>query len=702
MPAATGPAPHTALSALPVIALDLETTGLDVRRDRIVQIGAVAMLGAGVLDAPRIDQRIDPGVPVPERASRIHGLTDVDLAGAPRFVDFAAQLQAAMAGRVIVGHNTAFDLAVLRHEAARWRIPWTEPAALDVAMLAGALEPALPDLGLETVASIFGVKIEKRHDALGDGLTAALVFSRILARLREAEVRTLGEAQAFAARRDDLLLRQAQAGWHAEPGGALNPGRTARSSGRIDSYIYERRVADVMSAPPVFVAPATTLREAAAQMASRRIGALLVGDPGAAPAGILTERDLLRVIAERGELESQTVATAMSSPVETLAGDEMLYRALGRMTRRAIRHLCVVDAGGMALGMISQRDLLRHRAGSADALGDALGEAYDAPALAAAYGRMPEVAAALAAEGIGGVEVARVASHEIRALAARAAELSRAGLEAEGRRAPAPWWLIVLGSAGRFESLLAADQDHALIHAGNAGDDAWFAEFGSRVAGLLDEAGLPLCKGGVMASNAAWRGTVADWRARVEQWLQRARPGDLLNVDIFFDLAPVAGTAALARELHADAVQAASRAGPFITLLAESVASLPPVFGWLGRPAAAEGRIDLKRNALLPITGMARTLALRAGSTARSTPERLRASAAAGRLSEGDADILAEIQADVLGWVLQQQLADLTQGVRPSGRVELKSLGRKDAASLRAHLHRVDEILQQLRAAVAG
>ena len=168
-----GPGNHTALAALPAVVLDLETTGLDVTRERVVQMGAVAMLGARILEAPRLDQMIDPGIPIPPSATRIHGLKDDDVAGAPPFAAVAPLLREIMSGRVVIGHNTAFDLAILRHEAARAGIPWQEPMALDLVLLAGALEPSLPDLALETVTRLLGVSIEGRHTALGDCLATA-------------------------------------------------------------------------------------------------------------------------------------------------------------------------------------------------------------------------------------------------------------------------------------------------------------------------------------------------------------------------------------------------------------------------------------------------------------------------------------------------------------------------------------------------
>jgi len=697
-----GPANHTALAALPAVVLDLETTGLDVTRERVVQVGAVAMLGARILEAPRLDQLINPGIPIPPSASRIHGLKDDDVAGAPNFAALAPALREIIFGRVVIGHNTAFDLAILRHEAARAGIPWQEPAALDLVLLAGALEPSLPDLALETVTRLLGVTIEGRHTALGDCLATAEAYSRLLPRLREEDVRTLGEALALSARRTDLVQGQTQARWHLVPGEAVivpPPPLT-----RIDSYIFERRLDELMSVPPVAVDARVSLRDAARTMCERRVGAVLVGPAGNPPQGILTERDLLRAVAEGDcDLDSTRVAEAMTAPVETMSGEELLYRALGRMDRLRIRHLCVVDAHGAAVGMLSQRDLLHHRASAADVLGDALAEAHEVPALAAAYSQVPDVAARLVTEGLGGADVARVVSNEVRGLTARAAEIVAASLEAEGRGpAPAPWCLMVLGSGGRGECLLSADQDNALVHAGSEADDPWFADFGARIANLLDEAGLARCSGGVMAATREWRGSVEGWRARVDAWLRRAKHEDLMHVDIFFDLVAVAGEVNLARTLHTDAVAAASHTPPFTNLLAEWVSSLTPLFAMFGRPKTIEGRIDLKRSGLMPLVGIARTLALRAGSLARSTPDRLRDAAAAGRIAESDASTLIDMHAELLDFVLAQQLRDLEDGIRPSSRVVLKRLGKEGARRLRGQLHRLDEILRGLRGSVAG
>ncbi len=687
MPRADPPSNATALAALPAVALDLEATGLNPGRDRIVQIAAIAMLGPRVLDTPRLQSNVRPGIAVPPSASTIHGLRDEHLADAPPFAALAPALAELLDGRVAIGQHIAFDLALLRHEAARAGIAWRDPPALDVGLLFGALEPSLADASLEGIASRLGVRVEARHTALGDAMAAAHIYARLLGRLRELDVRTLGEARALAARRAAGSVAPA-----ASPDAPAPPPR-------IDSYVFERRVEEVMSAPPAFVAPLATLREAAQIMSQRRIGALLVGAPEAPPLGILTERDVLRAAArEDGEPSCLKVEDFMSAPVQGVARGELLYRALGRMDQAGFRHLCVRGADGLALGMLSQRDLLRHRARAASMFGVALDQAQDATALATAYSGVPRLAGALLAEGVAAVEIARVIAGELRNATARAAQIALARLGP----APARWCLFVLGSAGRGESLLAADQDHALVHDGTPADDAWFARLGESMANLLDEAGIPRCKGGVMAANAQWRGNLDDWHTRIDGWLRRARPQDLLDVDIFFDLLPVAGEAVFAQRLHAEALAAAALAPEFLALMTQSVSEIAPSLGAFGGLRTRNGRVDLKRGALLPLVGLARVLALRLGSDERATPARLQAALAAGRIAPADAARLVELHATLLDLALRQQLADLADGVRPSGRVAVAPLGRHRRRMLARDLRALRDMLGGLRGAVTG
>src|SRR5690606_19727377 len=135
----------------------------------------------------------------------------------------------------------------------------------------------------------------------------------------------------------------------------------------------------------------------------------------------------------------------------------------------------------------------------------------------------------------------------------RAAQLAETRMQDEGMGPPpVPYAVLVLGSAGRGESQLAADQDNAIVYAQGAeggGEDAYFAELGAQISDILDAAGVPYCRGGVMARNREWRKSLADWRATIDGWVRRQKPEDLLNVDIFFDAVPVHGEFQLAETI---------------------------------------------------------------------------------------------------------------------------------------------------------
>ena len=113
-------------------------------------------------------------------------------------------------------------------------------------------------------------------------------------------------------------------------------------------------VAEHMSRELVRVEPGVSLEDAAKRMAERRVGSALVFD-GERLIGIVTERDILRAVAE-GRLAS-TVADRMTPHPETIAPDDTVEHAGVLMLHGGFRHLPVV-AGGATVGILSIRDLV--------------------------------------------------------------------------------------------------------------------------------------------------------------------------------------------------------------------------------------------------------------------------------------------------------------------------------------------------------
>lgn len=109
------------------------------------------------------------------------------------------------------------------------------------------------------------------------------------------------------------------------------------------------------------IAPDATVREAADAMASANVGALVVSPDGAALAGIVSERDIVRRLAADGpDLLDQPVQALMQANVHTCAGSDHVDQLMHLMTEHRIRHLPVVADGALA-GIISIGDVVKTR-----------------------------------------------------------------------------------------------------------------------------------------------------------------------------------------------------------------------------------------------------------------------------------------------------------------------------------------------------
>ncbi|MDP3407869.1 DUF294 nucleotidyltransferase-like domain-containing protein [Bosea sp. (in: a-proteobacteria)] len=689
----------TPLFAIRGVAIDAETTGLDVKRARMIEIAAVHLDGGRLDRANAFQSLVACDVEIPARAHAVHGIDRAALVGAPGFDQLYPGIAAFIAGRIVIGHTIGFDIAMLQHEVERLGQRFIPPLALDIRLLAQLAEPGLPSYSLEALGAWLDIPAQERHRALGDAMAAGLVFLALAPRLRDRGIRTVGEAIAASRRITDAMAGAAPPAWELRA-----PSADGDPLPKLDSYPYRHRVREVMRADPAILPETTPVAEALAAMAGRGLSSVFIGEPLAGPGemAILTERDLLRAMAREGAAAlAQPAVRFASRPVVAIPAEAFLYRAIGRMSARSIRHLAVTDAQDRIVGVVTPLKLLQLRASTAVALGDDIDAAPDAPALGQIWARLPLMARALLAEDVPARMIAAVVAREVGALTRRATILAEAELVAAGAGpAPCAYAVLVLGSAGRGESLLAMDQDNALIFAeGEPGGEAdqWFARLGKRMAAILDEVGVPLCKGGVMASQPDFRGSVATWRQRIAQWLSRSNPQDLLSVDIVFDFAAVHGDRAMAEQLWRDAWAAAKGQIPFLKLLAENAgqpAAGLTLFG--GLRTEDDGRIDLKRTGLKDIVTTARLLALHHGVPRHTTQARLEAVAELGTGGAGD---LAEIERDhalLVDCILSQQLADIAAGLSPSNRVAPGTIGKARTAALKQALGRLS-ILEELR-----
>ncbi|SEO41677.1 DNA polymerase-3 subunit epsilon [Salinihabitans flavidus] len=194
------------LEALRLVVFDTETTGLLPHRDEIVQIGALRVVGGRIVPGERLEMLVDPGRPIPRAATRVHGITDAMVAGAPDIGAAARQLHDFARGAVIVAHNAPFDMAFLHRQAGRDGLVWDHPV-LDTVLLSAVLFGASETHTLDALCARLGVEIPAplRHTAPGDALATAEALCRMLPMLRARGLTTLGEVIAQTRRHRRLL-----------------------------------------------------------------------------------------------------------------------------------------------------------------------------------------------------------------------------------------------------------------------------------------------------------------------------------------------------------------------------------------------------------------------------------------------------------------------------------------------------------------
>ena len=457
----------------------------------------------------------------------------------------------------------------------------------------------------------------------------------------------------------------------------------------------EQRLSELAPRTPLACPPQTPLSEALRQMHERRVGSVLVVDAAGAPRGILTRHDILGRVTLPQRPLSTPIAEVMSAPVHSLTVQHTLQDAALLMSRHAVRHVPVTD-GGRVVNIVSERDLFALQRLSLKQLGTGIRAAGDLETLKMLAGRIRAFAGNLLGQGVQARQLTELISHLNDVLTLRLVELvaQRRGVELSR----ACW--LAFGSEGRGEQTVATDQDNGLAFLSDDPErdrPAWLA-FADDVNRALDDCGYPLCKGGVMARNAACCLTPDEWRARFERWVEQGSPEDLLNASIYFDMRPLAGAAEIVAPLRQWLAEVPARTPRFIKQMADNALRFGPPLNWRGSldTREHEGRavLDLKLQGTAMFVDAARLYALAHGLPALGTRARLEAAAPLMGVSstEGEAWITGFEFLQMLR--LQNQLGDSRSSDENPNLVPVDTLNDIDRRMLKETM-RIARRLQQ-------
>lgn len=163
----------------PLVITDTETTGIDPRRNRIIEIAATRIIDGE--ESVSFEQLIDPGISIPYRITRLTGITTAMVFGQPMAEDVIPSFFGFLGNGILVAHNLAFDRGFLDTERGRLGLAPMTNHGLCTLRLARRLLPGLRSKSLGSLAKFFRIASHGRHRALRDVEITTTVLKRLIA-----------------------------------------------------------------------------------------------------------------------------------------------------------------------------------------------------------------------------------------------------------------------------------------------------------------------------------------------------------------------------------------------------------------------------------------------------------------------------------------------------------------------------------------
>lgn len=176
--------------SLRYVIFDLETTGLNLNRDRVVSAAAYRVIDGRIALGDVFSSLVSPGRDIPPSAVRIHGIMPSMVNQAPSFAEVFEKFLGYLGTDILVGYHVGFDLHFLNIYMQQAHGFPVQNLVLDAQCMCRRVcfPPHLRSYAgrlksyqdLDTVARHFDIEIQERHTALGDALATAMIFQRIL------------------------------------------------------------------------------------------------------------------------------------------------------------------------------------------------------------------------------------------------------------------------------------------------------------------------------------------------------------------------------------------------------------------------------------------------------------------------------------------------------------------------------------------
>lgn len=187
------------------VVFDIETTGLSNRNDHITEIGAVRIRAGEIVET--FGTYANPGMHIPEEITKLTGITDEMVAGAPSQLEAVREFLDFVGGHMLIAHNADFDMGFIRRVCDDNGIPFNHPY-LDTVALSRYLNPELKNHKLDTLAKYFELEDFNHHRAYDDASILAKIFLCMVEKMRGMDIRSFSDlTREMSENADPMKLR---------------------------------------------------------------------------------------------------------------------------------------------------------------------------------------------------------------------------------------------------------------------------------------------------------------------------------------------------------------------------------------------------------------------------------------------------------------------------------------------------------------
>ena len=465
---------------------------------------------------------------------------------------------------------------------------------------------------------------------------------------------------------------------------------------QVEPFLYRKQVGEICSPSQSFCHSQDTLREVTEKMIAKGLSSMVIVDDQNKPAGIVLLSGIARSVLLEGRSPGDSVEAVMEDRFHSIDFKNYFFEALYLMIKHKTNELVVLDEGQVE-GILTGFDLLRFRGRETLSLLRNIEEAPTITQLNSIRGEVEKVLRALLTDGALASHTCKIVSEFNDKVVRRVIRLA----EDELGSPPSPYAWLGLGSEGRREQTLFTDQDNAILFSSSSSENTldYFKQFSAKVVEGLNQCGIPLCKGGIMASNPKYFGDIGQWRKKTEEWIQApALEGkDLIDTYVFLDFRSVSGDAALENELRSHILQQIHENSSFLQSLAQPIVSVHIPIGFfknfiVEKSGKYRNRLNIKLYGLLPLITCIKILALQQGIWETNTLERIRALSQDKTISADQAEAFEQALETFLTLKIRNNLYDIDQGRDLSNHIDPSDLSTRQKQLLKEAFWAVSQL----------